>query len=1079
MLSPLTLTLKTLFHYWRTSLALLLAVAVGVAVLTGSILLGASVRASLRTLALDRLGRVEHALVSDQFFREGLAAEIPGACPLVSASGSVAQAESGARAGRVQILAVPDNFWSLENNASQDISISWKSISKPGEDSENAILNEPLARKLQARPGDEILLRLNQPSAVPHETLLGKRDQTVATLRLRVARIIPAHGLGRFTLIPSQFEPFNIYVPLATLQRRLKEPGRVNAILAPATPRAPNEYLTHKLDFEDLGLRLRPHPGYFSLETTRIFIPPYLAETALRCAAEKHLTARPTLTYLANSLASGPRSIPYSMVAALDDLPLKDGEIALNAWAANDLQAHPGDKLALTYYVSAPMGGLAESSTTLTLARVVPMNAPLADRNLTPDFPGIADAEKVAQWDPPFPLDLKRIRPADEDYWEKYRATPKAFVSLATGRRLWANRYGNLTALRLTGPNPDSIQQAMLNEISPARAGLSFQPVRAQALSASRGGSDFGGLFIGFSLFLLLSAAMLIRLLFLLSIEGRARQIGLLSAVGLPPRRIGRLLLAEGALVATVGGLAGTLGGILYAALLVHGLRTWWLGSIGTPFLSLAIDPASLAIGFVVGWLVALFSIWRAVRLLLRLPARALLAGRLSEDRASANASRKRRSLITGVIFALLSVALLAVAARQSAEAQAPLFFGVGASLLVAALAFFRAWLSSEPARSAERLTLTRLGLAAARRQSGRSLLVAALMASAVFVIVAAGANRQVARPSLDKASGTGGLTLMTETTIPLYQPLDPKLLNGATAYPFRLKPGDDASCLNLFQAQRPRFLGAPDSFIQRGGFTFAGSLAQTEAEKQNPWLLLRRPLADGAIPTIGDYNTVLWLLKSGLGKDFVVDGVRYRFVALLKGSIFQSELLIGSENFTRLFPNAGGWSFFVFDARQEKARPLAASLESAFEDNGLEATLTADRLNGLLAVENTYLSTFQSLGGLGLLLGTLGLALVLLRNLLERRAEFAFLRAVGFRYGLLVWLAMAENILLLLVGLAAGTLCALVAVAPSLLARSAEPPWLSLAATLAGVLVLGLLATALSAAITLRAPALKTLKEE
>ena len=64
----------------------------------------------------------------------------------------------------------------------------------------------------------------------------------------------------------------------------------------------------------------------------------------------------------------------------------------------------------------------------------------------------------------------------------------------------------------------------------------------------------------------------------------------------------------------------------------------------------------------------------------------------------------------------------------------------------------------------------------------------------------------------------------------------------------------------------------------------------------------------------------------------------------------------------------------------------------------GGDATSTAERLARFHRVENTYLSTFQTLGGLGLLLGTVGLATVLLRNVLERRRELALLAAVGYR---------------------------------------------------------------------------------
>ena len=72
------------------------------------------------------------------------------------------------------------------------------------------------------------------------------------------------------------------------------------------------------------------------------------------------------------------------------------------------------------------------------------------------------------------------------------------------------------------------------------------------------------------------------------------------------------------------------------------------------------------------------------------------------------------------------------------------------------------------------------------------------------------------------------------------------------------------------------------------------------------------------------------------------------------------------------------------------------AELERSLADYGFDATSVADRIAAFHRVENTYLSTFQSLGSLGLLLGTAGLAAVLLRNVLERRRELALLRATA-----------------------------------------------------------------------------------
>ena len=91
--------------------------------------------------------------------------------------------------------------------------------------------------------------------------------------------------------------------------------------------------------------------------------------------------------------------------------------------------------------------------------------------------------------------------------------------------------------------------------------------------------------------------------------------------------------------------------------------------------------------------------------------------------------------------------------------------------------------------------------------------------------------------------------------------------------------------------------------------------------------------------------------------------------------------------------------------------------LEDRLSDQGFDVTDSQPILAGLMALQNTYLRTFQSLGALGLLLGTFGLAAVQMRSVLERRGEMGLLRAAGFRRRRLSLLVLLENIMLLLAG--------------------------------------------------------------
>ncbi len=167
----------------------------------------------------------------------------------------------------------------------------------------------------------------------------------------------------------------------------------------------------------------------------------------------------------------------------------------------------------------------------------------------------MTDQDSISNWDLPFKL-VEKVRQQDEDYWDQYRTTPKAFVSLATAKRLWGSRWGTISLVRIPTPPGETasgvagVTQKLEQQLKPADAGLVFMPVKAQGLAASSGTTPFDALFLGFSFFLIAAAVMLISLLFKLGVEQRAQELGTLGAMGLRSRKIASMLSSEGLLVA-------------------------------------------------------------------------------------------------------------------------------------------------------------------------------------------------------------------------------------------------------------------------------------------------------------------------------------------------------------------------------------------------------------------------------------------------------------------------------------------------------------------------------------------------
>ena len=292
--------------------------------------------------------------------------------------------------------------------------------------------------------------------------------------------------------------------------------------------------------------------------------------------------------------------------------------------------------------------------------------------------------------------------------------------------------------------------------------------------------------------------------------------------------------------------------------------------------------------------------------------------------------------------------------------------------------------------------------------------------------------------------------------------------LEGVTIFSLRMQDGDDASCRNLYQSSRPRLIGITDAFLagadRFGEMEWAG--VGPKPPKTSNWHVLSddAPHEDATIPVVLDKNTAMYSLKlfGGVGEEFEKDygpaGVlKFRVVGLLAGSIFQGSLLVRESDLLKHFHRVGGYRYFLVDAPAARARQVARDLEEALSDQGLDLTDTTRLLTELLAVQNTYLSTFQSLGGLGLLLGTFGLAAVQLRNVVQRRAELALMQATGFRNDQLTMLLLCEHAQLLLVGLVVGIVAALVVVGPHLVFGGAAIPFGSLVATLGLVALVGL----------------------
>jgi len=1099
---------RSLGFYWRTNLAVLLSATVTTAVLAGALVVGDSVRHSLKMMAAARLGTTQLALVpQNRFFRAELADELAGeldtiVAPVLQLRGLIANTDGTKRANKIQVLGVDERFFKVGGGGNPF-----------GQDrSEGIVLNEPLAARLSVEVGDEVVLRVEKPGLMPRDVPLVPDSDLSVAFRLAVAAIAGQPEFGRFNLQANHVAPLNVFVPMRWLQEKLGLTEQANMLLVAAnqkggiTVERANKAISKYWQLADAGLELRElePAGTLEIRSRRIFIEESLTWPAMR-AGDGSVGV---LTYFVNEFRLGGRTTPYSMVTAMEGsagtgglIPrdMQDDEILINRWLAEDLGAKVGDVIELTYFVVGPMNKLQEAKSSLRVRGILPMEGPAVDPELMPDFPGLADADNCRDWEPGIPIDLDKIRKRDEDYWDKYRGTPKAFVTLEAGQAMWANRYGKLTAVRYVKSrmSKEAIAPRLLNAVNPASVGLYFQSVRERGLKAGDEATDFGQLFLGLSMFVTVAALVLMGLVFVFGVENRSEQVGMLLAVGFSPKLVKRLFFIEGGILAVLGAIAGTVAGLLYTKAMIYGLSTVWQAAVAGSTIHFYAKTSTLCKGAIAAVAVSLIAIWLTLRKQVTRPARELLAGNLEWQYSTAKRiSKGRIGLAVAAVAAVAAVVVLAAVGSGGSRSVSGAFFGAGALLLVAGLALCQALLRIMQGRwNRPMVSLAGLGLRNSTRRSGRSLAVVGLLACGIFLVIAIGANKRdpLAQAHI-RSSGTGGFALFGESAIGILHDLNSESgrkslglddggLEGVQIVQLRVHDGDDASCLNLNRAQRPRLLGVrPEQLQQRGAFGFAKTIKGVR--DKHAWELLNTDLGEDIVPAVGDYATVIWALRKSVGDvleytDEKGRTFRLRLVGMLENSILQGSLIISEDEFVRRFPSEDGYRVFLVDAPADRAEAATARLSATLRDFGLALTPARQRLAAFSEVENTYLSIFRLLGGLGLVLGSVGLGLVVLRNILERRGELAMLRAVGFDKGALKRMVFCEHWGLMVCGLACGVVAALVAVVPALRTPGAHVPYFSLALTIVGIAIGGAVWIRLATGFALSGKLLEALRNE
>ncbi len=1084
----LKIVIRTVKFYIKPVIYQVLIIALLSAVITGSLLTGRSVRTSLRKSALERLGNTGILISSGvRFFDTSLVKRIADSLNkecvgILELNGYSQSLSSQKGAFNTHIYAVGNEFFKFQGNDSIMI--------KPGE----IAINERLAEYLDVNQGDELIIRFNEISDIPADAPFAPSKETnTSSSVIRIGSILGPSENGNFSLSISQIMPMNVFINLSDLAEISGKPDKINRLLIG------NDYSYSSSDIagvlkalmrpSDIGLtvRLVKETEEYELVSDRVFIDEILIKEIKNVIP----SSAPVITYLGNRIKTRSQTTPYSFVSGLPSSIYpeisNDNGIIINRWLADDLKAFVGDTVEMFWYAPDSLNKLTENSSSFIIKRVVDIKGIWADSLLMPDFPGIAGSESCSDWDAGVPIKLDDIRPKDEDYWNRYHGTPKAFINYEKGVEIWGNNYGPATSIRFpVNVTSEEITGRLTGNLDPGKSGFIITDLAGESVKAANESVDFSTLFLSLGFFLILASVVLLSFAVSAYFDSKRGQINTFFALGFKSKWIEKLLFLESGFIIFLGGIAGALAGYLVNMLITRALNTVWQGAVQTDTLEAFFNFIPVIVGFLVTVCTAgIFMIVKIKRYLARLN---------RKDREIYKPHSPGWNFVFLITTFIGSILLFSLSFIINGK-ELSLSFGAGTMLLLSMILFWRQYFLGFVVQS-NKTEERRGGLSKLyyRFYPSNGVTPILFIAAGIFAVFITGANRMNFNPNhLPRSGGTGGYLLWCENTIPVREDLnslsgrkasgiDEEQLSDMSFVFAKRSSGNDASCLNLNHITAPPLLGIdPSDFISKGSFSFSKSIKHTDIK--NPWQFLNIQSNNNILYGIADQTVLQWGLMLKPGDTLILRAengqpLNIIIAAGLKSSVFQGNVLIGMDNFIKHYPSVSGSTVMLVDGETALADLYKNTLNDRFANNGIHIELTTDRLASFYQVTNTYLSVFGVFGALGMITGIAGLGFVLMRNYSNRKREFALLLATGFSLKKIRRLILSEQVLILFAGVTSGIISAMIATFSSI-TSSPNIPWKLLILMVVGIVVTGLSVLILSVRIVTADSLTSSLKKD
>lgn len=963
-------------------------------VLTGSLLLGDSVRGSLTDRVGERLGKTETIVQTGTGF---LSDSILSDELLTSAKGCLLVEGFVSAEGRM----VPVTVWGGDEESLG---------------TNEALLNDELMKDIGL---GTVILHLPSNSMAPATSPFISQNYTTQ-MRLQAKGVKDGKEGGNLLLHNEQMRPLNIFMKredLAGAMGLLTEDGSqsedgdsLRSSAGVKHTKGPVNVILSERQFtaEDFKKAWRPELSGIQLQgrvvsSSRVFLPRHLTDSLLPEARY--------LAYFVNSLGS----IPYSFVTATDQL---DGDNAvLSDYAARRMGVHKGDSLTMEYYVVKGLKRLETRSHRFVVSQVVPIRQ-MTDSLLTASFPGLSNVEHCTDWDSDLPIDMSRIGKADEDYWASYRQTPKAIVSLDAVGNDWEGEYGVATKV-VTSPE-------RMSRLTPESMGIMVVQPRTAALRAAQNGTDFASLFLSLGFFIILAAILLMQNPLMEMYHLRNDEIHLYTTLGFKRSDVFKKLYVEALPTLFVATPVGLVLGYAYAALMLWLMAGIWNGATHTDGFTIHVHSVTILWAWLASMVTSLVVLWLAVRKGLR--------------QKTCTQTRGMRNKWLVVFAFSFTVALIIT--NFIAFHSMWLFIVCGLMWLICCGLMGQAYVNRETDDTRHPLPVT----AHLKYYQRQNHLAFWTLATGVFAVFAVGLNRPDANHFTSHA--TGGYQLFAESHVPIQYNLNDAAsrrhlslvdLEDDTRFLQLAKhTEDEASCWNLNQVSAPSVLGMDTRDMADFGIDTTR-------------------FANHAVPSVAiDDEALLWGMMKKAGDTLTYtsnDGREMKVVIATSypTGVFHGNAVMPMEQFRSIWPGETGSKVVLVKNGEEgqespnsgsQSLSVATLLASALGDYGMTVTSTADRLRRFFEVTYAYLSIFMSLGGIGLLLGLASLFIVIRKNLAARREETELYKTLGFTTDSIVSMFRREQCIVPFYAIFTGTTGSLISISTN--ARGVPPSiWL------------------------------------